>query len=159
MDRSCYVCGVSLLNEPALQGLRGLLCFPCRFGFDEKGGEAYLHEHREFAGRLAEWTVRFGDQWPIFRRRMALAEKLRFAAFLSVVGAVAPFAIGVTKASAVIVGAGFLVSISAYVANQIAQRIRCEPPPEEPLPDKRVLSTNPTVVFDSDCISIGVVTI
>ena len=39
MARYGHTCGKNTANEPGIEGLKGLLCFPCRYGFDEGGGE------------------------------------------------------------------------------------------------------------------------
>jgi hypothetical protein len=155
MNRTCYACGATLLNEPALQGLEGLLCFPCRFRFDVNGGEAYLKNQREFAGTLADWNARFGNQWPKFKCWTSLTERLRITAFLFAVGAAALFVLGAHEVSTVAATVWILIGISAYFTNRKAQFLRCEPPPHEPRPDSRALSARPTVVLDHDCLSIG----
>ncbi len=107
---------------------------------------------------LASWlrgTRSFSKQWPKFNRRVSTSERLRLAACLTGVGAGAAFVLRATEISAVAAVAAIFIGISAYIANRIAQRIRCEPPPGEPRPDGRALSAKPTVVFDSHCISIG----
>jgi hypothetical protein len=155
MSRTCYSCSANLINQPALQGLEGLLCFPCRFRIDVDGGEAYLRDIRGFHGRLADWENRFGNQWPEFKRWTSITDKLRNAAFPCAVGAGAFFFFGMHEVSGMAAILWILIFIWTNVANHKTQRLRCDPPPNEPQRDGRALSARPAVVLDGNCVSIG----
>jgi len=148
MVRACSNCGSNLTERPALQGLRGLLCFPCRYRLDETGGEAYVLAAKEFPRIQAAWDHDWRARWEEYQKRLGTAESLdtvvifvtfaTFAAFW-LVGA------GLGFAGILIVG---VLSLVARLLKRSAERHRCEAPPVAPSPQSGLLRSKPQLVFD-----------
>ncbi len=83
MGRYCYNCGKNVANEPGIEGLRGLLCFPCRYRFDEGGGERYHFDIEHYPRILSEWRAKHGGRWA---NRRVTDWVLTFGLFLMLVG-------------------------------------------------------------------------
>lgn len=62
-ERECYNCKRRLDDEPAIRGLRGFLCFPCRYNFDKDGGEGFILESQSYQERQRDWEINHKDRW------------------------------------------------------------------------------------------------
>jgi hypothetical protein len=69
LTRRCSKCDRDLAIEPAIEGRRGILCFPCRYKLDEAGGEYYLSETELYPRLDAKWQAEFGKQQETLSRR------------------------------------------------------------------------------------------
>lgn len=62
-ERKCYNCGRNLRDEPAIKGLKGFLCFPCRYNFDKEGGEGFILENQSYQEKQRDWEINHKEKW------------------------------------------------------------------------------------------------
>jgi hypothetical protein len=73
--RRCFNCGGDLTNEPAIQGILGLLCFPCRYKIDRQGGEQFVAAYGEHVNQVPAWKAGYGKPWQVFQGVRPFIEK------------------------------------------------------------------------------------
>ncbi len=155
MYRRCSNCGRDLHDKPALEGLAGTLCFVCKFQIDNAGGEEYLAKVKEFPHLQAEWQKIFGTQWAEFQHRRKTADFFDAILGISWLGALAVFWLGGAKAGIIGVPIALAVGgIARWFTNR-AEKIRCEPPPVAPTPQRGLLETKPRLVLDNSSPPVG----
>jgi hypothetical protein len=75
VDRICSNCRSPLHDQPALEGVTGLLCFPCRYKFDKEGGQSFVLKKKEYERARALWERMYSKQWDQFQEKKSLAER------------------------------------------------------------------------------------
>lgn len=137
--------------EPSLDGLNGLLCFPCRFKFDEEGGEAFHDERAKFEIDFATWESKYGTRWVRREHYRMLSDKCSlpasFAIFLLLFGLVI-----MQWSGAVFFGTvGGLIAfsfVSAGITGRLLRKYNCPAPPKPPSKDDYALFARPTLTLD-----------
>ncbi len=159
MDRRCATCSRDLRNEPAIRGLRGSLCFPCRVRYDVAGGQEYVLAREEFNVSRAAWDAHHQVAWILARRLLARASTL---------GGLAAFGGYVTIGVAVFVpmdaklalgGFSAAVALVLWLAQRRAREralgLNAQPPPLEPHPNSGSLTGRPELEFDATFDAVG----
>ena len=150
MYRVCNNCHAVLTDQPALEGVCGILCFPCRFRFDEEGGQTFLIKMEEYRLIRARWESAYSEQWTLFQKRQRLVGKFSSATAAAAIGAFFSWTVIKSTVLAVILAIGATTILFAYfIARGAAEKLRCDPPPSPPLPDHHALYTKPQLFFDA----------
>ncbi len=142
-----------------MQGLKGLLCFPCRFKFDEIGGEQFLIDSEKYVKESAAWNARYGNRWIIYQK----LKKLSDAAFTLLVlnGIFCIISTVITSGKAlsnfwpvflIIFVIGLIARLSFSTA---ATRHLCPLPPQVPSMDLDALNSKPEIALDFSCACDG----
>lgn len=156
MYRSCSNCRAALNDQPALEGVGGPLCFPCRFRFDEAGGQLFLVKMKEYQSIRARWESTYGKQWTQFQERQSLVGKFDLASGVAAIGAFFSWAGFKSTDLAVILAIGAAASwFASRITRGEAERLRCDPPPSPPLRDHHALSAKPQLFFDASHPRVG----
>jgi hypothetical protein len=156
MCRSCSNCHAVLNDQPALEGVGDPLCFPCRFRFDEAGGQPFLIQMNEYRSIRAQWESRYGKQWTLFQKRQSLVEKFNSITAAAAIGAFFSWIVIKSTLLAVILAIGTVTSwFASRIARGAAEKLRCDPPPSVPLPDHRALYAKPQLFFDASHPRVG----
>ena len=74
MPRQCYNCSRNIEDEPAIQGINGLLCFPCRYRFDAAGGEQFALDSKKCERELPIWEREHGQSWRTKKKLQRMEE-------------------------------------------------------------------------------------
>ena len=155
--RKCYKCGDDITNEPALEGLGGLLCFPCRYRLDANGGEKFIRQTERCPKEHADWRARYGLQWWTFRildyasRGLAALAAPAICFVWGVCGNKWEKQLGpplFLLLPYVLLGASF---IPVLAVSACEKRWPCPAPPSAPPRTGNALWSNPTVVIDGTC--------
>lgn len=148
MERICYNCQKDLQNEPAVESLRGLLCFPCRYNFDKIGGEKFILDHPNYNIEKEHWNQKYGTQWKRYQRLNKCRDIAGWVYGISVVscifGGLIALRLGgdyrlVLLGLLMIPGVPLLGIIFMFV-----DKYRCPSPPPAP---PNALKSNPKVIF------------
>ncbi len=152
MARICSNCGIPLPDQPALEGINGLLCFPCRYNFDKEGGQSYVLKKKEYERERDLWERMYSKQWDQFHEKKSLAERYNLTAWGLTIGAFFSlvFFQSLELVIVLFIGAG-VIWLYYQDARTAAEKLRCDPPPEPPKPDRNALSSNPRLIFDPSC--------
>jgi hypothetical protein len=154
MNRCCYKCGKDLSIEPAIKGLRGLLCFTCRYKLDEAGGERFVVETELYPERQAAWQAEFGKQWEMRSRLSNRLNRFSALAFISagVILVALYFSIHFGAAPAVLyLGVLLIVDLCVcFGLSTLAEKCKGSPPPNKPQKNPIALSSEPTLLFDGN---------
>jgi len=154
MNRCCYKCGKDLSIEPAIKGLRGLLCFTCRYKLDEAGGERFVVETELYPERQAAWQAEFGKQWEMRSRLSNRLNRFSALAFISagVILVALYFSIQFVAAPAVLYLVVLLIVdlCVCFGLSTLAEKCKGSPPPNKPQKNPIALSSEPTLLFDGN---------
>ncbi|MEW6102648.1 MAG: HNH endonuclease [bacterium] len=150
MERKCCNCGRSLSNEPAIRGLKGFLCFPCRYNFDKDGGEKFFLEHQSYQEKKANWELKYKDKWLKHQRLKGFA---LVSLYLLVISLFVPFFLFLfEKGNKTIFAFCFLISGAFLIIRMVLLNIKIsyEEPPEIPRKEPNALLAILDVVFDEE---------
>gem|GEM_PF-2616141 len=150
--RLCYNCGRSLENEPAIRGLNGLLCFPCRYNFDKRGGERFLLEYQIYEEKKKDWEAKHKGTWVKYQRLKGFSQKILYFVVIFFSSPLIFFIFN--KVNKILIFLCFLLGgISLFlwrILSLRAERLEFIPPPEVPRKEKNALSGFLDVVFESE---------
>src|SRR5258706_12595084 len=154
MNRCCYKCGKDLAVEPAIKGLRGLLCFPCRYKLDKAGGERFIIETELYPERTAAWKAEFGKQWNTRLRISSTFERFSLLSFIGAglifVSLYLSFHSGDTQAI-LFFGVFLVVDLCVWFGlSSLAERCKGVAPPIIPRKNPMALSSEPKLLFDGN---------
>ncbi|MEW6007412.1 MAG: HNH endonuclease [bacterium] len=150
MQRVCYNCGRDLGNEPAIRGLRGFTCFPCRYNFDKRGGEKFLLEHQSYQEKKEDWELKHKDKWVKCQRLKGFAW---ISLYLLVIFLLTPFFLFLfEKTNKIIPIFCFLISGAFFIIRMVLLKIKIssQEPPEIPRKEPNTLLAMLDVVFDGE---------
>ena len=163
MARICSNCGIPLHDQPALEGITGLLCFPCRYKFDEAGGQSYVLKKKEYEREYALWWERtYGKlRRNTLRKKISLEERYVNIFLGLIIGFFFSSQVFHSLELSIAFGTGIGVVAVIGLVYQDFQDVFCieaenqillfDPPPEPPRPDPQALSSNPPLKFDPSC--------
>ena len=154
MDRCCYKCNKDLAIEPAIKGLRGLLCFPCRYKLDRAGGERFVIEIELYPVRMAAWKTEFEKDW---KTRLRISNAFEFLSLLMIIGAGLTFvllylSIHLGNAQVILfLGAFLVVDLCVwFVFSFLAEACKGVAPPIMPNKNPIALTSEPKLLFDGN---------
>jgi hypothetical protein len=155
MPRQCYNCGRDIADEPALEGVKGLLCFLCRYRFDEKGGEQFVLDSQKHQKELAAWEGQYAARWKAYQTIREWSDAALLLPGLSVFLLIISSAINSTNLIQSLGPAVLLICVAGLVAklvlSALARAYSCPPPPFAPFKRSDGLNWKPNVVLDSAC--------
>lgn len=153
MPRQCYNCGKNIPDEPALEGFKGLLCFPCRYRFDERGGEQFVIDSQRHQTELTAWEARYGQRWKTYQKLRRWSDAALTLPGLSVLLLIVCFGVKNDKLVQIfgpVVLVICAVGIVAKVAlSAVVSRYSCPPPPFAPSNPSDTLDSKPRVILGS----------
>jgi HNH endonuclease len=152
MQRQCYNCKKDISDEPALEGRSGLLCFPCKYRFDEAGGERFVVDLQRYQKELAVWEPQYKSRWQLHRKMCDWSDfgitlvSLCFFVFIICVGINGNL---VMRFWPVLLTVSVLGIIIKMVFSVIAKQYSCPPPPAGPS-EWKCPDSNPKIIIDSN---------
>ena len=146
--RNCTKCDRILEIEPAIEGVRGLLCFPCRYGLDLEGGEQFLINLAQYRQDYSAWEKRYGARHAIHSNLVRVAGFL-FVLSICLLGGVMLFEVS-GALNLVFVGVGVSVLLGI-----MSNFFSCPDQPRKPKPDIQALDGQPVLVFTSNTVADG----
>lgn len=156
MSRSCSNCGDGLNDQPALEGINGWLCFPCRFRFDESGGQEFVLKAKEYQSASARWESVYRRQWNQFLERQRCADNFELVCGVATISSFLSWLVFKSIGLAAILAVGAAASwLASRIAIFAAERLWCEPPPSSPVPDQHAMSAKPQLLFDTSHARVG----
>lgn len=152
MERKCYNCSRKLDNEPCIKGVKGFLCFVCRYNFDKVGGERFFIESQIYQEKQRDWEIKHKDKWIKYQRCKRFANSLLY---LIAIFIFSPFFLSLfEKANKEIfifcLGCGICFIIIRVFLSLYLPKIPYIPPPMPPRRDENSLFCNLDVVYDKE---------
>jgi hypothetical protein len=153
VQRICYACNRDLVIEPAIEGLSGLLCFPCRYKLDQDGGEQFAADLRNFESQHQEWAAKYQarydthcrlEQWGDIAITLPGCSVMFIAIFQSFAASLGPYVFGGCIA-------GFAIK---FTLGRVAKLYSCPSPPYRPSRNGH-LPSDPVLVFESNPLADG----
>jgi hypothetical protein len=150
MARICSNCSTDITYKPEFDGLRGSLCFKCKYTFDEFGGEAYFFAKREYEKRLSVWESEYGAKWAVYNQKLiyvSYGETIQTCLFLI------SFIFVFFKQIDTFVNF-LLVCFILWPINKIhrsfIEKGACPSPPKPPVPISGLLKSEPVMFLNYD---------
>lgn len=150
MERICYNCGKRLDNEPCIKGLKGFLCFPCRYNFDKLGGERFFVEREIYQEEKRDWEIKHKEKWNKYQIFKRFAEVTLYIIAISIFSPFFLFLFDVSNRLIFIIclGGGICFIIIYIFLSFSLKKIHYLPPPIPPKRN-RILGIL-DVVYDED---------
>jgi len=152
-DLRCSGCGSDISTEPAIRGIEGIYCFPCRYKMDEDGGEEYLIVKRSYEQAISEWNIKFKPSWDTYNKltnyakHISLISYIIFVPILLFIGGISRLAL---TSLIVAVPLALISIIAARRLNVRAWKFKTPRPPVLSKPSRASLYSELKLVFDGE---------